>query len=43
MSTAMEILDVVFYAVVFAIAYCLLNDGSGGKRDRQMAMVPAGC
>lgn len=38
----MEILDVVFYAAVFAIAYWLMNDGSGGKRDRRLAMAAAG-
>ena len=39
--TAMEILDVVFYTVVLAIALYISSDSGGGTRGRIFAGIPA--
>jgi hypothetical protein len=36
-----SVLDILFYAVVFAIAYFLLNDQGGGTRGRAFSAIAA--
>ncbi|MDX2079145.1 MAG: hypothetical protein SFU53_00015 [Terrimicrobiaceae bacterium] len=35
-----SLLDILFYAVVVAIAWSLFNDQGGGKRGRSFALAP---